>query len=188
MNMNMNMNTRTLLVVTLVGAQSAACEDPRTPAQLAATLVDVLSAGCDDASADPNGQNDAIRQLHADVDAAWNRSDAAAMATLWSVAGTNLSPLGVLSEGRDAIEADLAARFAEGLAGTEHRLTLERVYWIDTGLAVADGDAEISNLVGPDGMVYPPLASKFTSVSIQQPSGEWRLEHMRAYVFLQPGD
>jgi uncharacterized protein (TIGR02246 family) len=183
----MNMRAKALALATLMGVASAACEDPGTPAALAAALIDGLSADCEEAGARATGQNDAIRQLHADVDAAWNRSDAAAMAALWSVTGTNVSPMGVLSEGRDAIEADLAAGFAEGLAGTEHQLTLERIYWIDAGLAVSDGEAELGNLVGPDGMLYPPLVSKFTSISLQQPSGQWRLEHLRAYIFLQSG-
>jgi hypothetical protein len=84
----------------------------------------------------------------------------------------------------DRDEALLLAIAAEGEDAPEQRALARR---IDAGLALADGDAEINNLVGPDGVVYPPLASKFTSVSVQQPSGEWRLEHLRAYIFLQPG-
>jgi uncharacterized protein (TIGR02246 family) len=126
---------------------------------------------------------EAIRTLLARIDAAWNAGDAVAFAVNWTNDGTTISPLGALSEGRANIQADVGASLSGPLKGSRHRLDLVRAYWPKAGVAVADGDAEISNVTGPDGEVWPPLRAKFTSTCVKGGS-EWSIAHMRAYVFL----
>ncbi len=128
---------------------------------------------------------DAVRQLHAHIDAAWNAGDAHTFADHRSEDGTVTNPMGQTSAGRTGIETDIAGQLMY-LKGTTHTLTISSMYWPAGGVAVVDGDAEIRNAIGPEGAVMPPLTSKFTSVCVEQPDGEWRVAHLRSYIFLQP--
>ncbi|MEU4480497.1 SgcJ/EcaC family oxidoreductase [Micromonospora sp. NPDC023966] len=124
-----------------------------------------------------------IRALLARIDAAWNAADAVAFGANWTEDGTNVNPFGVLFEGRASIQADIADSLAGPLKGSQHRLEVGAVYWPQPGTAVVDGDAEISNMTGPDGEAWPPLRAKFTGVCVKH-GREWSVAHLRAYVFL----
>jgi uncharacterized protein (TIGR02246 family) len=125
----------------------------------------------------------AIVALHADIDTAWNSADAAAFAALWTPDGTVVSPLGQLSAGRENIRADQAAGFAGPMRGTHHKLTIHQIYPVDGTTAVVDGEAEVSDLRGPDGTAYPPLTAQFTGIVVHR-QGRWRVAHMRSYVYV----
>jgi hypothetical protein len=79
----------------------------------------------------------------------------------------------------------VATVFSSSMKATRHKLTVDKIYWLNPDTAVADGDAEISNLKGADGATMPPLRAKFTSVGVNQ-DGTWLVSHLRSYVYLQP--
>jgi uncharacterized protein (TIGR02246 family) len=127
----------------------------------------------------------AIRRLHAQIDAAWNRGDATGVAANWTNDGVNISPMGERFTGR----ADIAKNIAETLAylpGSTHELDIAYIHWVGPNVAVADGEAIIGNLKDPtSGDPLPPLTAKFTSVSTSQ-HGQWLIAYLVAYTFLQP--
>jgi uncharacterized protein (TIGR02246 family) len=137
------------------------------------------------ATASPDRPRQAIVQLHADIDAAWNREDAKAFAALWTPDGTVVSPLGQLSVGRGNIQRDEAAGFAGPMKGTRHKLTVQQIYAVTGTTAVVDGEAEISGMRGLDGTAYPPLTARFTSIVVRV-HGRWLVAHMRSYVYVTP--
>jgi uncharacterized protein (TIGR02246 family) len=131
------------------------------------------------------GSEDAIRDLHARIDAAWNAGDAPAFASLWTSDGTLSNPMGQLSVGRDAIERDVQAELAY-LKGSRHELAVARVHRPTSGVAVVDGEAALSPSVGPDGESAGPWTSQFTSVCVETSENQWRVADLRSYVSMQP--
>ena len=55
--------------------------------------------------------------------------------------------------------------------------------FVSDDVALADGEAVIEGLRGPDGGVMPPLVHRFTDVLVRQ-DGSWRIAQVRAYVFM----
>ncbi|WP_255949602.1 YybH family protein [Streptomyces odontomachi] len=147
--------------------------------------VTLLSSCGDTKESDGSGDRAAVRELHAEIDAAWNSGNAKEFAAHWTKDGTVTSPLGQLSQGRSHIQKDEAAGFAGPMKGTRHKLAVSKIYWVGAQTAVVDGDAEISGLKGTDGKTMAPLKAKFTSVCIEQ-NGKWLVSHLRSYVFLKP--
>lgn len=90
----------------------------------------------------------------------------------------------VIFEGRSAIAADLASSLYGFLKGSKHELRVDRIYSINAETAVADGEARISSVFGPDGTEFEPLTSKFTMVCTRHEDGRWKIAQMRAYTFL----
>jgi len=164
--------------LSLVGCASDNNDPPSSDATRAAGVPS--STALDDSQ-----RQKAIVELHQAVDNAWNAGDADAFAARWAEDGTVVSPLGQVSVGRAAIRAEEAAAFDGPMKGTRHKLTVSRMYWPAPGVAVVDGDAEISGFRDAGGAVQPPLTAKFTSVCVQQ-HGEWFISHLRSYVHLKP--
>jgi uncharacterized protein (TIGR02246 family) len=137
------------------------------------------------ASSQANTQDAAIRRLHASIDAAWNRGDATGVAANWTNDGVNISPMGERFTGRADIASDIAQTLAY-LPGSTHKLDIAHIRWAGPNVAVADGEAIISNLEDPTtGDPLPPLTAKFTSVSTRE-HGQWLIAYLVGYTFLQP--
>jgi uncharacterized protein (TIGR02246 family) len=137
------------------------------------------------ASGQANTQDAAIRRLHAQIDAAWNRGDATGVAANWTNDGVNISPMGAKLTGRADIASDIAETLAY-LPGSTHELAIAHISWVGPNVAVADGEAIIGNLKDPTtGDPLPPLTAKFTSVSARE-HGHWLIAHLVSYTFLQP--
>lgn len=131
-----------------------------------------------------NRQENAIKQLATLIDEAWNNGDATKMASYWDQRGLNVSPMGDVFEGRPAIERDLGKSLNGFMKGSKHELKVNHVYSLNTQTAVADGEAMISHVFGPDGVEMGPWVSHFTMICTRQEDGSWQVAQMRAYVFL----
>jgi len=127
---------------------------------------------------------DAIKQLAANVDDAWNEGNVAKMAHYWSKDGLNVSPTGDTHEGRAAIEEDLGRSLNGFLKGSRHALKVDRIYTINPQTVVADGEAKIFSVIGPDGTEMGPWTSNFTMICLKTGDGPWQIAQMRAYTFL----
>jgi uncharacterized protein (TIGR02246 family) len=112
------------------------------------------------------------------LDDAWNRGDAIAFSQLWIDDATNVSPMGEIDDGREALEKNMAIQFSGDMQGTTHKLTIERVYSVSSSVALVDGIAEVAM----DN--YEPWKSKFTAIFLKVKNNEWKIAHMRAYIFL----
>jgi hypothetical protein len=99
-----------------------------------------------------------------------------------------ISPLTCLTE-VDRFRADITSDIAQTLAylpGSTHKLDIAHISWAGPNVAVADGEAIISNLEDPTtGDPLPPLTAKFTSVSTRE-HGQWLIAYLVGYTFLQP--
>jgi uncharacterized protein (TIGR02246 family) len=125
-----------------------------------------------------------ISQLAEDLDSAWNEDNAAKAASYWRADGLNISPMGDVFEGRPAIQADLEANLKGFLRGSKHALRIDRTTLISRDVAVADGTATISSVLGPDGNELGPWRSNFTMICVKQDGHTWAIAQMRAFTFL----
>jgi uncharacterized protein (TIGR02246 family) len=121
----------------------------------------------------------AVGDLLARIDAAWNRGDASDVAAAWTENGTVVSPMGVLTAGRGAIETDMQAQFAGPMKGSSHALAIERVLAIEPGVVLVDGTASVR--LGDQG----PWKANFTAVLTNGAGNGWLVSHMRSYVHIQ---
>jgi uncharacterized protein (TIGR02246 family) len=153
-----------------------------------AAMLALAGCGTEGQSSNDNAADDRaqVERLHTAIDSAWNDGDATRFAQQWSTDGSVTSPLGETSTGREAIQRDEAAALAGPMKGSRHKLTVATINWPAAGVAVVDGDAEISGLRAPDGAAWPPLTAKFTSVCVKQ-DGRWLVAHLRSYVYIRPG-
>lgn len=126
----------------------------------------------------------ALKQLAAQVDEAWNNSDATKLASYWEPNGLNVSPMGEAFEGRAAIAADVHESISGFLKGSKHELKIDHVYSINSQIAVADGEGKISHVFAADGTEMGPWISNFTMICSKQEDGTWKIAQMRAYTFL----
>jgi uncharacterized protein (TIGR02246 family) len=125
-----------------------------------------------------------IRELAREVDAAYDDGDAARMAGHWTADGLNVDPFGGRTEGRAGIEANLRHGLEGFMRGTRHELVVEHVVPLDEEVAVADGKATISGIVGPDGVAMGPQTSDFSMICVREDAGRWQIAQMRAYRFI----
>jgi len=126
---------------------------------------------------------EAIKQLAANVDAAFNAGDSTTMASYWVDDGLNVNPFGDAFRGRTAIASDLHESLTGFMKGSRHELAVTDVYRLNDDIAVADGVATITGVAGPDGHDFPPLTSNFTLICSKTTEGDWQVEQLRAYQF-----
>jgi len=119
-----------------------------------------------------------LEEVTSQLDDAWNKGDATAFSKLWIENTTNISPMGKIDDGREALEKNMAVQFSGRMKGTTHKLIIERTYLLSNSVAMADG---ISEIVMNN---YEPWRSKFTAVFLKE-NNNWKIAHMRAYVFLK---
>lgn len=126
----------------------------------------------------------AMKDVAARLDEAWNDGDATKLASYWTQDGLNINPMGEVFEGRPASEADLDQSLSFFLKGSKHEIQVDRVYSINAQTAVADGVGKIFHVFGPDGMERGPWVSNFSMICTTQADGTWQVAQMRAFTFL----
>jgi uncharacterized protein (TIGR02246 family) len=125
----------------------------------------------------------AIRDLEAAYDRAWGDADLSGLVAHFASEATVVDPFGGVSEGRAAIRRLLGELLAGSGRGTTHTSTITRVTFVNDDVALADGEALIEGLRGPDGEFRPALLHRFTDVLVRGRDG-WRIAHVRAYVLM----
>jgi uncharacterized protein (TIGR02246 family) len=113
--------------------------------------------------------------------AAFNRSDAAAVAAFWTPDGDYVDQAGTILSGRHAIEAAFQKHFAAKKGG-ELRIKITALRFVKPDLAIEDGTAEVAY---PDDA--PPIATRFTAVHIKQ-QGRWYLACVRDAIAVPPSN
>jgi uncharacterized protein (TIGR02246 family) len=133
------------------------------------------------ASIAPASAADADRQsmeatLNAVV-AAWDRSDAKAIAAVYAEDGDLIVPDGAVLNGKPTIEAFYASAFSRGYGGTTAGAHIVRGHRVGASTYVADGTWSIDGIKHP-GAPDSREAGIFTAFFVRE-KGQWRLHALR---------
>jgi uncharacterized protein (TIGR02246 family) len=121
-----------------------------------------------------------IRKRSEDIAAAWNRHDAKAMAGYFAPNGDLLNPYGRMARGRAEIEKLYKDEHSTINRKSTMKLTgAPAVRMLAPGLAFVDIDAEISNILNPDGTAMPVQKTHISRV-LQKSGGQWWIIASRA--------
>ena len=129
-----------------------------------------------------------IPALHARAEefkAAWDHSDAKALAAIWAPDGDLINPFGRVAKGRAEVEKLFTDELGSFTKGTKFSITSESDREVAPNTAVADWDVEIVGMKGPDGAAMPPLKHHVTVVWVKQ-NGKWWAAAARPVVYAPP--
>ena len=125
----------------------------------------------------------AVRAAEAAYDAAWNSADLDTLVAQLTPDATIIDPLGGVSTGAEEVRRLLGDLLAGSGRGSTHTSVVLGVHFASGDVALADGEAVIEGLRGPDGGVRGPLVHRFTDILVRD-GAAWRIAHTRAYVFM----
>jgi uncharacterized protein (TIGR02246 family) len=129
--------------------------------------------------ADRSADKEAIAQNAAAFVAAFHKGDASAMAALWVADGDYTIHTGRQLKGREAIEKELAAMFAEH-KGLRVQVDSESLRFVTPDVAVEDG---VTVVVPADGSL--PTRNRYTNVHVRK-DGKWLLSSARDSPYSPP--
>lgn len=113
-----------------------------------------------------------IEKLHADLLSAWNKQDAAKMASLFTDNGVSIGFDGSQYKGKSEIEAEIGKIF-------KHHQTAEYVWKVSD---VRFLHAEVANLIAVAGMIPPgqkyinPAANAIQTITAIKQKGVWNID------------
>ncbi len=110
---------------------------------------------------------------------AFHKGDAKAVAAFWTKDGDYTDQEGHTLKGRDAIEKNFTAFFAEN-KGLKLRIDITGVKFITPDVAIEDG---VTSTLPPDGA--PPSRARYTIVHVKK-DGKWLLSSVRDAPFAPP--
>ena len=116
----------------------------------------------------------AVRAVESAYDVAWNAGDVAAVLSLLTDRVVITNPSG---------ETTLAALMDGPARGSKHTSEVVAVRFVKSDVALVDGLATISGF----GEHSEPLRHNYTDVLVRTSDG-WRIDQVRAYVFMQLPD
>jgi uncharacterized protein (TIGR02246 family) len=122
-----------------------------------------------------------IRELGAQVQEAWNKSDAKLLAALWLTDGDYVSSTGRTARGRDEVEKAFAEQWAGIYKGTKIAHTLTSVRFLRKDVAIADGAFEISGMRDASGKVLGSRSGLSTIVAARKGT-RWYVAALRGMV------
>ena len=128
-----------------------------------------------------SGDAEAIRQLYAGYDAAWNKGDLAGLAMVWADDADHVEPDGRAIKGRTAIAKDLGQRFATDLKGTRSQQTITGIRLITPDVAVVDAAYEVSGARDAQGQSLPALQGRYVDIWVKR-AGKWHIVADRPIV------
>jgi uncharacterized protein (TIGR02246 family) len=129
-------------------------------------------------AADPADEK-ALRELHREFLAAFNKGDAEAVAALYAPDADFLGSGGDMSKGRDEIEKRTASFFAQN-KGAKLKSPFGSIHFITPDVAIADRPAGLTP--APEGV---PGKVHATVVYVKR-SGKWLIASVRLMVPFQP--
>jgi uncharacterized protein (TIGR02246 family) len=117
----------------------------------------------------------AIRELVAAREAAWNAGDTVAYSQLLTEDADILSASGRAARGRDALLKLFAEQHANAFAGVRTHTTVTHVRSLGAGVALADVDYRLEG-----GNVDAVRTGVMAMVLRRDPSGRWRIAAIRS--------
>jgi uncharacterized protein (TIGR02246 family) len=117
------------------------------------------------------GEEAAIRKVHADFAAAWNRHDAVGLAAKWTLDGDLINPEGRWSKGKAEVQKNFAEEHAGIFKASTFSNTINSVRFLSPNVAIVDASFEIANATPPNA---PPMTQKglYKSVMVKD-GGKW---------------
>jgi uncharacterized protein (TIGR02246 family) len=152
------------------GALAAACLLVAAPAAMAQAKPKTVPAQAP-AADKPTGDEAAIRAGAEDYEKAFNGGDAKAVADFWAKDGEFVDETGRQFSGREAIEKEFAAIFADQ-KDAQIDVTVDSVKFLSPEVAVESGSTRPKS---PKGAVGTPV--KYTAVLVKA-DGRWLLENV----------
>ena len=134
-------------------------------------------------TSDPTDDEAAVRAVESAYDVAWNAGDVAAVLSLLTDRVVITNPSGETTAGRDEAATSFTALMDGPARDSEHTSEVVAVRFVTPEVALADGVATISGF----GRHSEPLRHNYTDVLVRTPDG-WRIDQVRAYVFMQLPD
>jgi uncharacterized protein (TIGR02246 family) len=134
------------------------------------TAATLIALAAPDVAERPNDEA-AIRASVESYVAAYNRGDATAVAAHWSDQGHWISPSGQRIVGRQAIEKEMKALFADS-PGAKVEVLDPRVRFVTADVAIEEGSARV---IRPG---EPPDESTYLAIHVKK-DGKWRLDSVR---------
>lgn len=131
------------------------------------------------------GSEAAIRKMYDEYEAAWNRHDPAGIAGFWAEDGDRLESDGTASKGRKQLESLLREQHAGAFKESVLSQSLDSVWFIVDGVALADGPYTITGIRDADGKVVPPRRGHLANVLVRD-GGVWRIGASRVMAATAP--
>ena len=131
-----------------------------------------------------DGDEAAIRKVHADFTAAWNRHDPAALAAIWSDNGDLVNPEGRWAKGKAEVQKNFAGEQAGIFKSSTFTNTVTGVRFLAPNIAIVDASFEIQNATPPNA---PPMTQKglYKAVMVKE-GGTWRTASAMAMAPVAP--
>ena len=131
------------------------------------------------AAAQDKKDEESIRALFAQTDAAFAKKDVKTLAAMFTDDAISMRADGRVLKGKKEIEASLSADLAAGRLGAKSKNTPTFIRWIDKQHALVDVDMEFSV---PDTPVM-----RFHSINLLVRNGnKWLVKDARGWAFLPP--
>lgn len=113
----------------------------------------------------------AIRKVHADFTAAWNRHDPAALAGSWAPDGDLINPEGRWAKGKAEVQKAFVDEQAGIFKSSTFANTIQSVRFLTPNMAIVDASFEIANMTPPNA---PPMTQKglYKSIMVKD-GGKW---------------
>jgi uncharacterized protein (TIGR02246 family) len=140
-------------------------------AAIAALLIFAVSASADDKKPQDAADEAAIRATVDTYVAAYNRGNAQAVATHWSENGEWISPSGKRVRGKQAIEKEMQALFAEN-KGVKIEVMHPAIRIVSPDVAIEEGTVRV---IRP---AERPSDSTYLAVHVKK-GGKWQLDSVR---------
>lgn len=124
---------------------------------------------------------EAIRKLHADFAAAWDRDDAKGMAACWAANGDLVNPFGRVAKGRRAVEQLLAEEHSGFVKNTQFASRVEAIRFLKPDVAVVDVSWLITGAHAADGTELEPVKGTYAAVMCKS-KGRWEVSASRVLI------
>ena len=123
----------------------------------------------------------AIRKATEQFPPAWAKSDAKALAALYTTDADYVSSTGLPARGRAEIEKAYITQFSGAYKGTSLKNAITNVRFLKPDIAIANGTFEVTGLRGPGGQEAPSRKGMSISILVKQ-NGQWLITALRAWV------
>ncbi|HWZ86398.1 MAG TPA: SgcJ/EcaC family oxidoreductase [Thermoanaerobaculia bacterium] len=145
-------------------------------------VVFLFSIGASAQGPDSKAADDKdIRSIGAQIQQAWNKTDAKMLADLWLTDGDYVSSTGRTATGRAEVEKAFAAQWAGVYKGTKLTHTLTSVRFVRKDVAIADGAFEISGMKDASGKRLSTRSGLSTIVAVRK-GDRWYVAALRGMV------
>ncbi len=124
---------------------------------------------------------EAIRKLHADFAAAWERDNAKGMAACWAANGDLVNPFGRVAKGRRAVEQLFVEERSGFVKSAQFASRVEEIRFLKPDVAIVDIFWLITGAHAADGIQVEPLKGTYTAVTCKS-KDRWEVSACRGRI------